>query len=232
MPEPGRYIALIRHGAYHQKPETPSALQPFPLTSEGQAQAAACGDAVHLLLTQAQLTLAPVIHCSHQLRAWQTAEAIREGLHRAGHRVERITETASLAERSVGAVANLTTTEIEALLEADPRYDPAPRGWKSNSHYQLPFQGAESLLQAGERVAGHLTAVAKAALPGTLTLCVGHGASFRHAAHHLGVLRLGEIARLSMYHARPLLLCYMGGGRWSHFGGAWKHRQRQETPLD
>ncbi|TNJ43021.1 histidine phosphatase family protein [Phaeobacter sp. B1627] len=232
-PDPApRYVALIRHGAYHQRAQTPSALQPFPLTQEGQAQAQACGAQVHAILSRENWTLAPVIHSSHQLRAWQTATAVAAVLREAGHRVAPLAETPALAERAVGAVANLTTTEIEALLDLDPRYDPAPPGWKSDSHYRLPFQGAESLLQAGARVADHLTRVAEAAPARSLTLCVGHGASFRHAACDLGLLSLGDIARLSMHHATPLLLCYMGRGRWAHCGGAWKHRRSQETHLD
>lgn len=232
MPDGARYIALIRHGAYHQKPGAPSALQPFPLTEDGKAQAKACGEALNAALIRESWTLSPVIHASHQLRAWQTAEGIAGVLRQAGHAVPDIAETPRLAERSVGAVANLTTTEIETLLHLDPRYDPPPAGWKSDSHYRLPFQDAESLLEAGARVANHLTDVAEAAAAESLTLCVGHGASFRHAAHHLGLLTLGDIPQLSMHHAQPLLLCYMGDGRWSHFGGAWKQRQRQETHLD
>ncbi|MCG7628763.1 histidine phosphatase family protein [Epibacterium sp. MM17-32] len=232
MPEPRRVIALVRHGAYAQRPAAPSALQPFPLTEEGKAQAQACGSALDRILNAETLKLAPVIHASHQLRAWQTADLIAQTLRAAGHHVAQISETADLAERSVGAVANLTTSEIETLLDVDPRYASAPAGWKSDSHYRLPFQGAESLMEAGARVASHLTDVARAADAGTLTICVGHGASFRHAAHHLGLLQLSEIPQLSMFHAQPLLLCYMGHGRWAHFGGAWKQRQRQETHLD
>ncbi len=233
MPDPApRYIALIRHAAYHQKVATPSALQPFPLTEGGHAQAADCGTAVHEILTRENWTLAPVVHTSQQLRAWQTATAVTTVLQAAGHRVDALAETPALAERAVGAVANLTTAEIEALLDLDPRYQNAPPGWKSDSHYRLPFQGAESLVEAGARVAAHLATVAEAATAQSLTLCVGHGASFRHAACHLGLLSLGDIPQLSMHHATPLLLCYMGRDRWAHFGGAWKRRPRQETHLD
>jgi 2,3-bisphosphoglycerate-dependent phosphoglycerate mutase len=58
----------------------------------------------------------------------------------------------------------------------------------------------------------------------TLQLFVGHGAAFRHAAHCLGVLAFEQIARLSMYHARPVYLEYLPDGRWQHIGGAWKMR--------
>ena len=232
MAEAKRYVALIRHGAYHQKAATPSALQPYPLTEEGRAQAAECGAALAEILRREGWSLAPVIHCSHQLRAWQTADVLATVLRAAGHSPGDLSETPALAERSVGAVANLTTSEIETILEADPRYSSPPPGWKSDSHYRLPFQGAESLLEAGARVAAHLTATAAAAAPNSLTLCVGHGASFRHAAHHLGLLKISEIPRLSMHHARPLLFCYEGRARWSHLGGAWKQRQSQEAHQD
>lgn len=41
-------LALVRHGDYAQRAETPSALQPYPLTAKGEAevrtQARAFGD--------------------------------------------------------------------------------------------------------------------------------------------------------------------------------------------
>lgn len=227
-----RLIALIRHGAYHQRPGAPSALQPFPLTEEGAAQARACGAEIAALLAQHGAALDPVIHCSPQLRAWATARAIGDQLEAAGQRVD-LRETEALSERSVGSAANLTAAEIEAVLAADPRYEAPPPGWKSDSHYRLPLPGAESLMQAGARVAAHLRATIEPdPTPGKLTLFVGHGASIRHGAHHLGVLPFGKIAQISMYHARPLLLCYSPHDSWRHFAGAWKIRPADRAPMD
>lgn len=234
MAETGSAIAaLVRHGAYHQQPGAPSARQPHPLTDTGQAQALACGDELAGMLETHGLALDPVIHCSMQLRAWQTAEAIAERLRAHGSKVDEIRETSALAERGLGSAANLTVAQIEAVLAADPRHAPPPPGWKSDSHYRLPLEGAESLNDAGARVAGHLRAVIEGdPRPGRLTVFVGHGASFRHASHHLGVLGAAEIAGLSMFHARPLLLCYNPRDSWRHFAGAWKVRARTEDPAD
>lgn len=227
-----RYIALIRHGAYHQRADTPSALQPHPLTPDGIAQARACAALIQTLQYQHGLDLNPVAYSSRQLRAWQTAREATAALSPDGTAFH-ITQTEALSERSVGSAANLTVAEIETALAEDPRFDAPPRGWKSNSDYCLPLQGAESLMMAGTRVAGFLSQLTQ--MPetaGKLTLTFGHGAAFRHAAHVLGVMSRAEIAAHSMYHAQPLLLCYKEDGTWSHCGGAWKLRGSQETPLD
>ncbi|MBR9890770.1 histidine phosphatase family protein [bacterium] len=229
MPE--SYHAIIRHGAYHQREGAPSARQPYALTDEGLAQARACGDELVAMIAQHGLQLAPVIHCSHQLRAWQTAAEIADRLRAHGHEITEIHETGALAERGLGSAANLTVAEIEAVLRDDPRHEAPPAGWKSDSDYRLPLEGAESLMMAGARVAGHLRDSAGAGA-GRLTIHVGHGASFRHAAHHLGLLEKEDLAKLSMFHARALLLCYRGHDSWSRFAGAWKVRTPKEDPID
>jgi len=133
----------------------------------------------------------------------------------------------ALAERSVGCLANLTIEQIETVLQQDPRAPTPPVDWKADSHYCLPLQGAESLLQAGERVAGHLSR-AMAALPpddhDRIKLFIGHGAAFRHAACHLGVLEFSQLRQLSMYHCRPVMIEYLAGGHWRHVEGEWKLR--------
>ncbi|MEO9777836.1 MAG: histidine phosphatase family protein [Sedimentitalea sp.] len=229
-----RYIALIRHGAYHQQRETPSALQPYPLTQTGRAQASQCGAEIADILLRHRWSLDPVAHCSTELRAWQTAQVARDELSRSGHEIET-TQTPLLSERSVGSAANLTVHQIEQALADDPRYPNPPEGWKSNSEYSLPYHGAESLMMAGARVAVYLRSViekrSQASTP-QLTLFFGHGASFRHAAFNLGVLAREEIAQLSMYHARPLFLCYNRSSQWEHFGGDWKHRSRSSLETD
>ena len=136
------------------------------------------------------------------------------------------------AWRGLGSAANLTVAQIEAVLATDPRHDPPPPGWKSDSDYRLPLDGAESLMEAGARVAAHLRETMAAASPARLTVFVGHGASFRHAAHHLGLMSRDDIRRLSMFHARPLLVCYTPRDSWRHFAGSWKVRPRSEEPAD
>jgi broad specificity phosphatase PhoE len=223
--------ALIRHGAYHQHEDTPSALQPWPLTEEGKAQARAFGDELVDLIEEESLALSPVIHSSRQLRAFQTATIAARVLAAHGHET-RIEQTSALAERSVGSVANLTMDEIEQVLRDDPRFEPPPPGWKADSDYRLPLDGAESMMMAGERVATYLTSAMAEKAPRTLTLFVGHGASFRHAAHLLGILGRDDIQRLSMHHARPLRICHNPDGTWAHSGGAWKIRPLKDSNPD
>lgn len=227
-----RFAALIRHGEYHQRKGAPSALQPFPLTEKGEAQARACGVQIAGLLDERGWRLDPVIHASCQLRAWQTARLAADVLAASGHEILEIHQTPALSERSMGSAANLTVEEIETVLRTDPRFDPAPTGWKSDRDYCLPLQGAESMAMAGKRVAGHLRETLAQTADGMLTLFFGHGASFRHAAHELGVLARNQIAAVSMYHARPLRLCYTGNDRWAHCGGSWKPRRGDLAAMD
>lgn len=232
MTEPRLFAALIRHGEYHQRAGAPSAHQPFPLDAAGEAQARAAAAVLSRDLAESQWTLAPVIDSSRLLRAWQTAEIIRQQLAPDA----RIEEFEALAERGLGSAANLTVAEIETVLAADPRLDTPPPNWKADSRYRLPLQGAESLLEAGLRVAEHLTARMSAlrgsAEADTLKLFVGHGAAFRHAAHHLGLLEFEQIARLSMHHARPIYLEYAADGAWRHAGGDWKIRPAASVHRD
>ncbi|ASP34367.1 histidine phosphatase family protein [Labrenzia sp. VG12] len=230
-----RFAILVRHGAYHQKPGTPSALQPFPLTDGGKAQALALGKELAGLAAEHGWQLSRTVYCSLQQRAWQTAQLLCQSLSEAINEDFSVLEQAALAERSVGAFANLTIPEIEQILMEDPRHQLPPEDWKSNSHYRLPAQGAESLLEAGERVAAFLKTSmerSEAKMSGTAQIFVGHGAAFRHAAHHLGVLAFDDIRRFSMHHAKPVILKFNAATGWTHHLGAWKQRHVLETATD
>jgi 2,3-bisphosphoglycerate-dependent phosphoglycerate mutase len=230
-----RFAILVRHGAYNQKPDTPSALQPYGLTDAGKMQAQEAGAEIADIVRQEGFRLAPEILCSRQLRAWQTAAFLGQAL---GERLGSdftITEDEALAERSVGALANLTLREIEQVIADDPRTAPLPADWKSNSHHRLPVQGAESLMDSGERVAAFLEQkmadLDDDAGPNA-RIFVGHGASIRHAAHCLGVLAFDQIRELSMHHARAVVLKPGKNGTWAHHGGDWKLRRPLETATD
>lgn len=222
-------VAFLRHGAYHQRRGAPSARQPFPLTNEGVAQARAGADELARMIVEHGLRLDPVIHSSRQLRAWQTASEVATRLQALGFAIDGIVQTSALAERGLGSAANLTVEDIEAVLRDDPRYEAPPPGWKSDSDYCLPLEGAESMAEAGQRVARHLRDSAR---PGLLSIHVGHGASFRHACRDLGVLEHKDVARLSMFHARPLLICHEQSDKWRHLAGEWKVRAPREVPID
>jgi len=226
--------ALIRHGDYRQRPNTPSAHQPYPLNAEGEAQAARAAAAIGAEARAQGWRLIDPIDSSQLLRAWQTARII--GLALNADREPPIEGFDALAERGLGSAANLNQDEIAAVLRDDPRYPEPPPNWKADSHYRLPLQGAESLLEAGERVAAHLQTRMQAlrgqADGDSLKLFVGHGAAFRHAAYRLGVLRFEDIARLSMYHASPVYLELLEDGSWQQVAGDWKIRHSNSEFTD
>ncbi len=228
--------ALIRHGDYQQLPDTPSALQPFPLNTEGRAQAKAGAQELSEICKQRGWLLHPQIDSSRLLRAWQTASLMADELTTDLQTDLQIKSYNDLAERSVGSVANLTVQQIESVISQDPRFTEPPADWKSNSHYCLPLQGAESLLDSGRRVANHLEQSLQQLMAqcqvDTLKLFVGHGAAFRHAAYHLGILAFEQIAQLSMYHCRPVFIERLDKHRWQYVAGDWKMRKQHEGFTD
>jgi 2,3-bisphosphoglycerate-dependent phosphoglycerate mutase len=228
--------AIIRHGDYLQLPHAPSAHQPFPLKPEGEVHARHAADAVWEMLNRHGWRLIPSIDSSNMLRAWQTAEIIAIQLAEKGMPKPVVKGYDQLAERGVGCLANLTTDQIMEIVQRDPRYPDPPPDWKSNSHYRLPLQGAESLMEAGKRVAQHLQQCMDKLQPqpgqDSLKLFVGHGAAFRHAAYHMGILSFDQIGKLSMYHGHPVYLEYLPGGEWLHLDGDWKVRAQHEQYTD
>ncbi|QKS22862.1 MULTISPECIES: histidine phosphatase family protein [Halomonadaceae] len=227
-------LALIRHGEYSQLADTPSALQPYPLTEKGAADVREQARQFGAWLATSGYQLNAEIHCSTLLRAWQTAEIFREELTPLFAEPPCSRSFSALCERSVGALANLSIQEIERLVALDPRLEPLPKGWKSASDFRLPFDGAESLLEAGARVAAHLQALLDIPprLEGAkrLQLVVGHGASIRHASYHLNVIPFSDIKRLSMFHGHPVVFERHNQG-WHRLYGNWKQRQPAD-PLD
>lgn len=220
---------LMRHGDYHQLADTPSAHQPFPLTDKGRRQAIEAAAVLRQILAQGGWQLAEEVDASQQLRAWQTARLVCDELADEWPGL-RLRSCDALAERGLGSAANLSLAQIAQAVASDPRCGELPGDWKSNSHFRLPLPGAESLMEAGERVARHLEArmaalAAEAGHGHMAKLFVGHGAAFRHAAHLLGVLDFDDIARLSMFHAGPVIFERAADGRWRHIGGRWKVRR-------
>jgi 2,3-bisphosphoglycerate-dependent phosphoglycerate mutase len=233
---PRLVTALIRHGDYHQMADAPSALQPFPLTEQGQQQSRGCAQSLLEISAAQEWTLSETVYSSLQLRAWQTADIVIQAINARGSRQLRLQSLEDLAERSVGSAANLTHHQIREVIDQDPRFPSLPENWKSDSQFKLPLQGAESLMEAGERVARFMQAQTQGLhqeiTTDTLVLFIGHGASFRHAAHILGVLNYEDIQRLSMYHASPVYLEVSPAGAWQHIAGEWKIRSPDERPMD
>ena len=77
---PRLIAAIVRHGAYRQLPDTPSAHQPFPLVAEGEQQARASAAGLRELVGEKQLTLCPQVDSSKLLRGWQTAQIMLQEL--------------------------------------------------------------------------------------------------------------------------------------------------------
>ena len=230
--------ALIRHGDYFQLPDTPSAWQPFPLNQEGKKHALAAADAIYKTLNENSWQLDNNCDSSQLLRAWQTASIISDKLIKLNSSNKHLNVTAfeQLAERGVGSVANLPISRIEEIINIDPRYKNLPEDWKSNSYYRLPFQGAESLMDSGERVAKHIKTsmleLSNEIKTDTLKLFVGHGAAFRHAAFHLGLLKFEQIAQLSMFHGSPVYIELTENDQWTHIFGEWKVRAETTQYTD
>lgn len=233
---PRLIAAFLRHGDYKQLPGVPSALQAFGLTDTGQEQATQGALEIHSYCQQQALHIHHVIDSSTLLRAWQTASIIKTRLQEGSAQILSIESHDNLCERSVGSMANLNTLQIETILHDDPRFATPPQNWKSDSYYCLPFQDAESLLNSGSRVAKHIHANLSSLKPqitrDTLKIFIGHGASFRHAAYHLGLLEFEQISQLSMFHARPVFFEFQDDLSFHHIHGNWKIREKKETPMD
>jgi 2,3-bisphosphoglycerate-dependent phosphoglycerate mutase len=234
--------AMVRHGDYHQPEQVPSALLPHPLTERGVQQSRALGPRLHDQARGLGLMLDPIIDCSNLLRAAQTAALAASVLGHIEKDLEfRTAEFADLAERSVGAAANLTVEAISEALRVDPRHGQPPSNWKSHPRFRLPVPGAESLMMAGARVAAHIERRAhelrSAGGHDVLKVFVGHGGSLRHAAVCMGALALEDVPKLSMHHGDFVLLEHMpdthgGPGRWQKVGGQWKVRDPNKPPAE
>ena len=220
---------FLRHSVYEQPTHVPSALLPHPITDEGIAQAKAGAQKIVFYFEGKKTQFPKYIECSSLLRAYQTAVVIAEEIFRLTSVELKIIQTDELVERKLGAMANLTVGEIETIMEKDPRYQKPEEGWKSSSDYCLPYLGCESLHEAGERVANYIQSIPDFVENDVLgyRLLIGHGASFRHACHQLGLLSASDIAKLSMFYAEPLFFDYREK-TWSHVGGDWKVRTQKD----
>lgn len=222
--------ALCRHGQYEQPEGVPSAHLLHPLTEEGREASRVLANELLELAQARSLKLDPVIDSSPLLRAYETAAILAERLSSLTGNHFRIEEFDSLSERCLGAAANLTVREIERILERDPRYSAPPSGWKASADYRLPFIGAESMLEAGARIARHLRTrtdtLRRERQGAVLKIFVGHGGGIRHGAACLGALPLAQVPNYSMHYAKPVCLRAEGTRPWRLVAGAWKERRK------
>ena len=219
-------LAIARHGEYEQPAGVPSAHLAHPLTARGHEQASELARCVAELAAAQRCVVCPAVMSSPLLRAYQTAATACTALAPLTRTSHRVVEDAALAERSLGAAGNLAASEVERLLALDPRCEPPPPDWKARAEYRLPWLGAESLREAGQRAAAGLRALGARLARcerDALQLVVGHGAAFRHAACVLELLAPERVSQLSMHHCQPILLEW-GGAAFRHVGGEWKER--------
>lgn len=217
------FFAFLRHGCYHQRANIPSAWQPYGLDLQGIEQSRMAAETLNRFISDNQLQFNGNLYSSNLLRAWQTATEMNRHLK---HPMS-IESDSRLNERSMGALANLTVDEIDNILREDPRFEHPGFAWKSDSHFKLPFDGAESLMEAGQRVANFIQEKNRLITqPNSLQVFIGHGASFRHAAHLLGILEFDEIAKLSMHYAEPIVFKWDPQSQsFSKVFGDWKYRK-------
>jgi 2,3-bisphosphoglycerate-dependent phosphoglycerate mutase len=225
---PRLIAALLRHGLYQQPAGVPSAHLPHPLTDEGRGQARAAAPLILAAAKQHGCVLERQVHASRLLRAWQTAGELVDALGEGGAGSFEVIPFDALMERGLGSAANLTVEQIEQVLAHDERVPEPLDDWRAQPGYALPLPGAESLLEAGERVAAHLTdtldELAARATTDTMQIFVGHGGSIRYAAVACGLLEPGRGPSLSMPHCQPMVWELLGDGSWRHLGGEWKER--------
>ena len=174
------------------------------------------------------LTIDKRIEASQLLRAWQTANVLATGLEAETDTRHHVIQRDELIERGIGSAANLTFDEIAELLAQDPRVGPLPEGWRRMPEFRLPLPGAESLMQAGARVAARVAASIDSIPDDDPTdvarLFVAHSGCLRHAAVVLGAIDVRHVAGLSMDFLGCVLLEKKPNGEWVHLAGEFtKH---------
>ena len=221
-----RVVAFVRHGHFDRPEGTASAHSIYPLSEEGRGQAARAAASILELCRDLNLEVDSRIEASQLLRAWETAKILGASL---GEKLDRrfyVIQREELIERGLGSATNMTFERIHELLAADPRLGPLPEGWRRMPEFRLPVQGAESLMQAGARVAGRVAASMES-IPDdderdVVRLFVAHSGCLRHAAVVLGAVDVRVVPELSMDFAQTVMLEKLPNGDWVHVGGQFR----------
>lgn len=218
-----RIAAFVRHGDFDRPENTASAHSPRGLSPLGRAQAEAAAASIAGLCREHGLTIDERIEASQLLRAWETANVLATALVPETGRDHHVIQRDELMERGLGSAANLTFEQITELLARDPRIGPLPEGWRRMPEFRLPLPGAESLMQAGARVAARVTASMESIPDDDPTdvarLFVAHSGCLRHAAVVLGAIDVRHVASLSMDFLGCVLLEKTASGDWVHLAG-------------
>lgn len=223
-----RVAAFVRHGHFDRPEGTASAHSPRPLSPTGRAQADGAAARIAALCADHGLEIDKRIEASQLLRAWETANVLSASLERETGRRHHVIQRDELIERGLGSAANLSLDQIATLLAADPRIGPLPEGWRRMPEFRLPLPGAESLMQAGARVAARVAASVDSIPDDDPTdvarLFVAHSGCLRHAAVVLGAIDVRHVAGLSLGFLGCVLLEKLPSGQWVHLAGEFaKH---------
>jgi 2,3-bisphosphoglycerate-dependent phosphoglycerate mutase len=223
----GRRVAgFVRHGHFERPDGVASAHSLLPLSELGRDQARLAADPILAFCEESGLELDARIESSQLLRSWQTAKLIAECLAtRTGKRFH-VLQRDDLIERGMGSCANMRLDQISEVLASDPRLGPLPEGWRRMPEFRLPVQGAESLMEAGARVATRvamsLDSVPRSDRRDLLRLFVAHSGCLRHATVQLGALDVRVVPGLSMDFAQCVFVEKMANGDWVHIAGQFR----------
>ena len=221
-----RVSVLVRHGHFDRPEDTASAHSLLPLSETGHAQAEAAARVIAGRCAEHGLAIDKRIEASQLLRAWQTANVLSEQLTQYTDTKHHVIQRDELIERGLGSAANLTFTRIGELVAADSRLGPLPEGWRRTPEFRLPFPGAESLMDAGKRVAGRIEtsmdSISDEDPSDIARLFVAHSGCLRHASVVLGALDVRLVSGLSMDFVQAILLEKLPDGSWVQLAGEFQ----------
>ena len=223
----GRRVAvLVRHGHFDRPEDTASAHSLLPLSETGRAQAEAATGVMAARCADHGLTIDKRVEASQLLRAWQTANVLCEQLTQYTNTTHHVIQRDELIERGLGSAANITFTRIRELVALDSRLGDLPEGWRRTPEFRLPFPGAESLMDAGKRVATRIEqsmdSISDDDSQDVARLFVAHSGCLRHAAVVLGALDVRRVSGLSMDFVQSVLIEKLPDGSWVQLAGEFQ----------
>ena len=134
---------------------------------------------------------------------------------------------------AIGALAGgmAQNYEYQKLLDVPPEYD----GLESRRTAVVVYTGLATLYEfpqlAGEVAAGIAFRLQRD-VPGIQILSPDVVIAWQFNTAQWNAMPFGDIARLSMYHARPVYLEVSDSGPWQHVGGEWKIRPTGDDSID
>lgn len=214
-------LVVLTHGT-HQNWGPSHGYLSERLNPLGEQQAKTCAEDLIRYCRQHELLINEEIHTAPSLKAYQTAHILAHEISQGQEHLE-VLECEQLSERKLGEATNLSLDEIEQILKLDPRTQSPSRGWEHNSWYKLPFSGAESLMEAGLRVAAHLQKCTEELHfgPKRCQVVIADSNAICHAASCLGLIQSKDIPQRKLAPCAPLFLHRRHRGHWELISGQW-----------